>query len=334
MRPSNSKTGFTLVELLVVIAIIGTLMGLLLPAVQSAREAGRRNTCTNNVSQLAKAFINHDGQKQSLPGWRNSPRLTGGSFYPSWPVMLLPYLERMDVYRLWESGTNTGAYVSIFLCPTSPSPDQASPWICYAANAGSGLLNAASSNSQYKADGVLLDTVGGNNGTVTYPAARTNLDVISGADGAANTLLLSEKCGTQLPSLSSWNVTPNAIANITDSSSLFTSGASAPPVFGVAGSVAAIGSDKVVNPLTAGTTSAAPGGFNSRPNANHPGGVVAAFADGHTVFLKDSMPSYVYAQLVTSDYRNSSNPLMIGTGTSWLYNTITSGTYLLQDGDY
>jgi prepilin-type processing-associated H-X9-DG protein len=89
-----------------------------------------------------------------------------------------------------------------------------------------------------------------------------------------------------------------------------------------------------VNPLTAGVGGSAPGGFHSRPNANHPSGVVTAFADGHTAFLKDSTPSYVYAQLVTSDYLKSSNPEMIGTGTSWLYNTTTSGTYILQDGDY
>lgn len=63
---ANKIRGFTLVELLVVIAIIGTLVGLLLPAVQSAREAGRRNSCLNNQNQLGKSVIAFDGQKNVL----------------------------------------------------------------------------------------------------------------------------------------------------------------------------------------------------------------------------------------------------------------------------
>ena len=63
----SDRSGFTLVELLVVIAIIGILVALLLPAVQAAREAARRNQCMNNVSQLSKGMLNYENAKKGFP---------------------------------------------------------------------------------------------------------------------------------------------------------------------------------------------------------------------------------------------------------------------------
>ena len=111
----RSRSGFTLVELLVVIAIIGTLVGMLLPAVQAAREAGRRNTCMNNVRQIGLAMANFDSTKKFIPGWRNKhPNSAVAAVandasqfgFVSWPVLILPGLERLDVYKTWDSTTN------------------------------------------------------------------------------------------------------------------------------------------------------------------------------------------------------------------------------------
>ncbi|MEO0530277.1 MAG: DUF1559 domain-containing protein, partial [Planctomycetota bacterium] len=84
------RVGFTLVELLVVIAIIGILVALLLPAVQAAREAARRNECANNLKQISLACLNYEAARRALPpAASNTPIERDNSL--GWQVAILPY---------------------------------------------------------------------------------------------------------------------------------------------------------------------------------------------------------------------------------------------------
>ena len=92
-QPKNQA--FTLVELLVVIAIIGILIALLLPAVQAAREASRRSSCTNNIKQICLGLQNYHDANKSLPyGVRYN--------YGNCAVRILPFIEQAQVYALIE----------------------------------------------------------------------------------------------------------------------------------------------------------------------------------------------------------------------------------------
>jgi len=308
------REAFTLVELLVVIAIIGTLVGLLLPAVQSAREAGRRNSCTNNLNQLGKAVIAFDGQRQFIPGWRNAHpnkvAATNGATV-SWPIMLLPNLERRDVYRLWENSTSAGVpatvspFISIFVCPTSPPDTQGQPTLSYAANIGSTEYNGLGTTvsdpfTQYRGDGVMMDTVG--SASFFISPARNNLDVISSGDGTSMTLLFSEKCGPlytpqgsydAIPQLinSNTQITKSMLTGVAYSAGTLPSGPT--PGFGVFATLLDV---KIINSLDAERA-----GYLGHPSSNHPGGCVATFCDGHTMFLKETIAPLVYTQLIASN---------------------------------
>jgi len=138
------RAAFTLVELLVVIAIIATLLGLLLPAVLSARERARIAQCANNQEQLGKAMISYELAKGHLPGYANylRNRTTGARITVSWAPFMLPYIGRNDLWEGptgndgWRNGTVQASYVQLFVCP-SDSPTVDCP-LSYVVNVGPG----------------------------------------------------------------------------------------------------------------------------------------------------------------------------------------------------
>jgi prepilin-type N-terminal cleavage/methylation domain-containing protein/prepilin-type processing-associated H-X9-DG protein len=121
---SRGRRGFTLVELLVVIAIVGLLLSLLLPAVQSAREASRRTQCASQLRQLGVGLQAHHAARNSFPPGgveRRGRRL-------AWSVYLLPYIEQGALYRDFhlrsafaapENQRAASRAVAIYLCPST-----------------------------------------------------------------------------------------------------------------------------------------------------------------------------------------------------------------------
>lgn len=150
--PSSSRRrAFTLVELLVVIAIIGILVGLLLPAVQSAREAARRMQCSNNLKQFGLALHNYESAYKRMPAGRNMMSI-------STHAALLPYMEQGNLSNLvdccmsWKDMKNATALateVPIFVCPSDPQTTVPAGWASttYRNNQGSGLLHGLPSTN-------------------------------------------------------------------------------------------------------------------------------------------------------------------------------------------
>ena len=247
MKIRNKSRGFTLVELLVVISIIGMLMALLLPAIQNAREAGRRVQCANNMKNLGTAVLNILTTKGEFPGYQqilnvdNSESPPANANIPAtWVVSLLPALERTDLYTNWTdrnfvplTGTELVQFIPLLHCPSMGSPNPEIPTNCYAVNAGfepragtdpspyggstdsappNGLIDAWE-QAQNSSNGIFHDRVNNVLNAANSPSLAPKTTLTDIQDGASNTLLFAENLTAYLNQMT-WGDPTNAVSVI------------------------------------------------------------------------------------------------------------------------
>ncbi|MEZ6135795.1 MAG: DUF1559 domain-containing protein [Pirellulaceae bacterium] len=252
----SSRVGFTLVELLVVIAIIGILAGLLLPAVQMAREASRRASCLNNLRNTGIALHTFHDTYRRLPAGNDGLR---GTLH-AWSTHILPYQEqsvlysRIDLNQPWNSPANEVAArepLAIYRCPSAIQEIPGK--IDYGGISGTSLLPLPFGSGPYGAFGC---------GTliVTGPEQPTAPSWAGVTDGLSTTLIVSESADRVPDASGYWACGHNCFAQNADRINL-----------GDAGEML----------------------------SRHPQGVNALFADGHILFLNESIEVKVLGAICT-----------------------------------
>jgi prepilin-type N-terminal cleavage/methylation domain-containing protein len=315
MVTRQNRSAFTLVELLVVIAIIGVLVGLLLPAVQSAREAARRTTCSNNLKQQGLAMHMHHDSYGRMPAGYVSPNVAPSdpasaetSMGYAWGLAVLAYLEEgaladsIDRELEATDPANTAvverASISVFQCPTDSPPTH------FDVSGSAGTLTLPSSN--YAA------ILGYNNVTMTpgkgtgvyYRNSRHRFADIK--DGTSKTICVGER-----KHLHDFGISPGIEANTTWYAAI-------PGVFRPAGMAMMPMHKEGPGSLVVGHVGQPGMGMGKTPNhtnhivhysSQHPGGVMFLLCDGSTHFIRDDIDYNTFRNLgeradgnVVSDY--------------------------------
>jgi prepilin-type N-terminal cleavage/methylation domain-containing protein len=308
-RSARPAKAFTLVELLVVIAIIGTLVGLLLPAVQSAREAARLSTCQSKIKQQALACQNYESAKQAFPpGQKHQVSTANPTLYfscgdgsaaagydvwasdaRSWIVEILPFMEQASEYQKLDFAKSataspntdvlrkTSAF-SFAACPTNPIQNIFGNWGSITHYGGSAGL---SNNSCYRpSTSSAYGMFSGVDANVS-PGGCKGKDV---ADGLSKTVMICEKLGytpvSYTPGTSGFRQCRTNAVDVTSSWYWNFKGVNYGPLTRM---------ENGPNTVLASNDWA-----GTSPYSFHPGGLSLAFGDGSTQFISESISITVW----------------------------------------
>lgn len=314
------RNGFTLVELLVVIAIIGVLVGLLLPAVQSAREAARRMDCSNRMRQMGLAIANYHSAFGKLPRawWLETPpshAFNGGV----WSISILPFLEKQSLFEKFDhsrlpvnefSADNVRLVQTIlpaYLCPSSPGDPELRRYSFDGTPGGLPLTASDLAPSDFSPTAGVRGVYAEHAYDPVPPSGREGAMQVVGPfggtedgnyagilDGLSNTFLLGERTGgNQI--YSAGRVDPIATAGL-----MGLDGGGWGDLLGgehwVQGSLhSGLSSPPVGGPCAINCTNARGHGFHSF----HVGGSYFLFADGAVKFFTASVDATTFASHIT-----------------------------------
>jgi prepilin-type processing-associated H-X9-DG protein len=261
-----------------------TLMSLTLPAINSAREAGRRAVCTNNIRQVGLALVDYDNNKKKFPGYTGNPTRNTNVTTVPWPIAILPNLGAGGDYKNFEDNNqqlNVFSYREIYVCPSDPPDRTTVPQLSYVINTGESTADPTNPNSSQ------VESTRNKGVSFSIPKdiytsiARGKLIV----DSATQTLLVSEN-------LNAGNYTDTAkhlVGFVWFSAVPSTSS----------------NPERLVNGRWSGWNigqANSTGDINrARPSSFHPGGVNVVFCDGNTRFMREDVDYAIYRSLMTSN---------------------------------
>ena len=297
MRRASRIRGraFTLIELLVVITIIAVLIGLLLPAVQSAREASRRADCVGKLKQLALACANYESQVGAYPlgAYHTVPTMPGSGLHEHGPwVHILPQIEQGALYAAFnsdvhytgmENSTVISTGLSILWCPSDPAVSRPrSDVIGYPLYYTSYMGNAGTWSSpgrfQTPSSPVFEQALAQANGIFYFYSSTT---VASITDGLSNTILIAESAYGKLKEADQREFHWWASGNYSDS--MFTTLYPPNPFSRFTDGSLYPGADLGVDDR-----------YASAASSYHPGGANFALCDGSVRFIKDTIKTWPF----------------------------------------